>query len=302
MSLRQYIYKPEQAGLTAWPPGELRLPGLEVVNSPSSADIFVCPGDRRLFRSTDDLSNRLQFFRQNPARHVFFDCCEDWMVFNSPAVFIRCNTLKHFFDSDPNTISWPWPVESCGECVPVPSEGFTFDISFHGWIKSHPAREIATEACLGTSGIIFDYSGYRDFFGYLKEGNPEYWRRRIAYRDSLRRSRVALCPQSIVGIFPYRFYEAMSAGRIPILVGEDFSYPFADEIPYGQFSLELPTATPNLGQVILNFIRSHSDSEIIAKGQLARHYWEHYLDRDQWPRLMQYAVEKKFAAVLTERV
>src|SRR5678815_135060 len=120
----------------------------------------------------------------------------------------------------------------------LPTSGFESDISFHGWVTSHATRRQSTSSCMATN-LKCDFALYKDFTGYL-DGKPEGIARRARFRDSMRRSRLALCPESISGVFPYRFWEAMSAGRVPFLVGSDFIWPFEEEIPFADFTLTCP--------------------------------------------------------------
>lgn len=294
--MKQYVYKPQDIGRSRWSPGELRLEGIEITANPKEADLFVCPGALHDFKVAGEL-NQFPYMKGNEAKHVFFHCSDDEVLYSKACLFIRCNTRDWYFATDPQTISWPWPVDDFVECVKPPRDGFKYDISFQGWLSSD-VRVKAVESCRSHPKLSFDIATYGDFTGYLKPDNPEYHRRRSEFRRSMKESRVALCPESIAGVFPYRFFEAMSAGRIPLLVGSHFVLPFADEIPYTEFALFCATdGAIAAGSVASEFIRQTPDAEIIEKGKFARQYWEKYLQRDLWPRLMSYAVIKKLKCV-----
>ncbi len=295
--MRQYIYKPEHVSMRQWPSGELRLDGIEVTEDATKADIFVCPGNIRIFeQGTGVLNmaklNRLPHFTGNEARHVFFDCSDNFKApINLPIIFIRCDVRTWMLPHDPNTIQVAWPVEDFAECIPVPDGGFMYDVSFHAWLSSD-ARKNAAESILPRSDIAFDYAGYSDFTGYIYH-EPEGLRRRAEFRRSMRDSRVALCPESIPGVLPYRFFEAMSAGRVPVLVGSDYVLPFADEIPYEYFVIQCSTENAsNVGNLIRSFLDEHDDEAMIEFGLMARRWWDKYLNAKDWPKTMAYAVEK----------
>lgn len=296
----QYIYKPADAGLIEWPPGTLRLAGVDVTEDPAAADVFVCPGTIRLFELSSGVLDysklrRLPHFVGKESKHVFFDVSDNFTKpLNLPIMFIRCDVRSWMLPSDPNTIQMAWPVEDFSECIELPEGGFKYDVSFHGWNWSD-ARKASTRSCLVNTALNCDIALYTDFFGYLKPNDPENARRRSEFRRSMRESRLALCPESIPGVFPYRFFEAMSAGRAPVLVSANYVFPFADEIPYNDFIFTIDTRNSHhfAGTIIKAILQANPDNVLIEKGKMARHYWEKYLDSRRWPEMMAHAVRKK---------
>lgn len=295
--MRQYIYSAKEAGLDSWPSGELRLSEIEITKNPNEAAIFVCPGNIRIFEKSSGVLdieklNKLPYFKGNEARTVLFDVSDNFKkAINLPVIFIRCDVRTWMLPNDPNTLSVAWPVENFEECVAVPEEGFKFHLSFQGWLSSDERKQ-SVEACRSDSRLHCDIAGYQDFCGYIYH-EAEGIRRRREFRRSMRESRITLCPSSIDGVFPYRYWESLSAGRVALLVGSDFVYPFADEIDYSAFTITCPREEAHrANQIALNFFRSHSDSEIAEMGLLARAAWERWLDSRKWPELMSYAVRK----------
>jgi hypothetical protein len=294
---RQYIYKPSDAGLDRWPEGELRFPSIDVTEDPAQADLFTVPGPLTpLFPTREDLY-RLPHFRGREDKHTLFDCSDNEPLYDLPCLFIRCNTRSWYLTRDENTISWPWPVEDFADCMPVLDGGFTYDVSFHGWITSHDSRKLSYES-VQRSELRVDLAGYLDFYGYI-EKTAEGMRRRAEYRRSLQESRLALCPESIAGVFPYRFFEAMSAARMPVLVGEEFVFPFVAEINYQDFMIHIARADASkVGAILTEYLRTHPDDELIERGKLARKAYETWLHRDRWPELLSYAVQKKLGVLV----
>lgn len=289
--MRQYIYQPSDIGRDAWPAGELRLDGIERTLDPAEADVFVCPGGLTSFRHQSEL-DAFPFMAGRENRHVFFHCADDEMLYGRPCMFIRCNAQTRFLNVDVNTIAAPWPVEDYAECIDVPERGFKYDVSFQGWMWSEPRKQSA-EGCL-RSNLICDFAGYSDFTGYIFN-EPEGRRRRSEFRRSMRESRIALCPESIPGHFPYRFWEAMSAGRVPLLVGTGQMFPFAKYIPYHEFTLSCSAERAGwAGTIAREFIDTHSDDQIIEMGRQARHYWDLWLNSVRWPELMAISVRDKW--------
>lgn len=290
--MKQFIYDSSAIGLPEWPSGTLRLEGIEVTQDPNEADIFTVPGSLTgLFSTPADLQ-KLPYFTGNEAKHVLFDCSDNEQLYGQSCMFIRCNTRDWFFQHDPNTISWPWPVEDYRECVELPEGGFKYDVSFQGWNYS-PTRQMATRSCSGRTDLILDFALYPDFCGYIWD-KPEGLRRRAEFRRSMHESRIMLCPESIPGVFPYRFFEAMSAGRVPLLISSNYVLPQEQHIPYKDFCCFLPrNCADDAGQALVELLSQNTDGQLIEKGRLGRWYWEKWLDGSKWPSLMATAVVEK---------
>lgn len=292
--LKQYIYSPAEARVHNWPDGTLRFNEFPVTQDPNEADVFVCPGTLALFPNPEDV-RRLPYFEGRENRHVFFCVDESLTVYNSSAIFIRCNLKTWMQKRDTNSVSFPWPVENYAECIEPPAEGFKYDVSFHGWVfQEATTRAESTNSCLDQSELKCDMARYPDFTGAIY-ATEEGLRRRREFRRSMKESRLALCPESIPGDFPYRFFEAMSAGRVPVLVGADQVFPFAEDIPYSEFCLIIGRGESSLvGRQIAAFLKQTSDAELIRRGKMGRRYWERFLNRDRWIEIMTFVVKRKF--------
>jgi hypothetical protein len=287
--LRAYTYRPNEVGLQRWPEGTLRL-NAEPVDSPNKADVLIYPGALHGLKKRD--LDRLPYLEGREERVIFFHCADHEELYSRNCLFIRCNTRTWYYPQDPNTISWPWPVENFSECV---SPDFKYDVSFQGWMWSD-ARKQSVESCR-QSGLNCDIATYSDFCGYIYN-TPEGVRRRAEFRRSMRESRLMLCPESIPGVLPYRFFEAMSAGRIPVLVCSEYCLPFEDEIPYYRFTIRIDRAkASSVGAVMAEYLRNTSDDELIERGKEARQYWDTFLNRDKYVATMTYAVEKKLKSL-----
>ena len=279
-------------------PEPFALKGSKITENPEDADVYVCPGNIRIFESSSGVLNleklnQLPYFKGKESRHAFFDVSDNFTKsLNLPIMFIRCDQRSWMRSADPNVIQVAWPVEDYAECIAVPEGGFKYHVSFQGWLSSE-TRRISAEACRNESRFNADVATYADFCGYIYH-KPEGIRRRREFRRSMKESRIALCPESIPGVFPYRFFEAMSAGRVPLLVGSDFVYPFKNEIDYGAFTLTCEREwAHSANRVALDFCRKTSDDEIVEMGKLARQAWERYLDARNWPVIMAMAVRQQ---------
>jgi hypothetical protein len=299
--VKAYVYSPAEAGLAAWPSGELRLDGFDQTSDPDEADVFVVPGNLSLFQENGILNKerlyRLPYLAGNENRTVVFDVSDNFTKpICMPLIFLRCDMRTWMTFDDPCSVPMPWPVEDYESCVEVPPDGFKYDVSFQGWLSTD-TRTISSQACKETPELKCDIATYSDFCGYLHDRATNQWtgegvRRRTEFRRSMKESRICLCPESIPGVLPYRFFEAMSAGRVPLLVSSDYCLPFEREIPYDEFIITLPRENAHeAGQVALDFVRRADDEEVDAMGAMARFFWKKWLNCADWPRTMAYAVK-----------
>lgn len=227
-------------------------------------------------------------------RVVAFDCSdfeEDYGEWNPNCLFVRCNTKGWMKRRMPRTISWAWPVENYAECIAVPEGGFKYDVGGHMWVTSCNVRKYACDSVQATFGPRADVVQYQDFTGYIYD-TPEGVRRRKEFRRHMKESRVALCPRSIHNVFPYRFFETMSAGRVPVFFCNDYVLPWADRIDYESFCvLRSDEDSVNAGPIIKDWLGAHTDEQIIQMGLRARAAWEQWLNRDNWSALWSIAIE-----------
>lgn len=281
--MKVYTYKPEEVRHihpTDYSP--IRLAGAVEV-TPDEAEIFISPVSLHNFNSREVLK-RLHYFKEYEHRHVFFCCAEHDVFFNTEAILIRCDARTWMYSADPNTISWPWPVEDWGDDGSVLGhEDIRYDASFHGWL-SNDTRKQALTSCQKTLGKRFDGTGYRDFYGYVHRDRPEEaQRRKDAYRASLRSSLLTITPESRSGVLPYRFFEGLVMGRPPVLFSTNYVLPFADRIPWDEFVfLHEAKDAKHAGEIVAKIVKELGAADILRRGRAARFHWEKYLDSRVW--------------------
>lgn len=282
----------------------MRLNNVQEVATPGEADVIVIPLPARaiiqdchkgIHMDDEGLARIVQHFNLDPRRVTAYDC-SDWEQTyerTREAMLVRGNTRKWYLDANPRTISWPWPVEDWSEVVPLPEGGFKFDVSFHGWL-SHKTRVDACESVKLMFGARADIVTRKEFWGYLERDKPEIAiPMKAAMKASMQASRISLCPQSIPGVFPYRFFEAMSAGRVPALFCTDYVLPWADKIDYESCcAIFRADEAAGAGRLIHEFLSKHSDAELIEMGRRGRAFWDQWLNRTKFEDLKTVAIEE----------
>lgn len=124
--------------------------------------------------------------------------------------------------------------------------------------------------------IRSSYSGHTSTI----KTDPEQTRRE--YIDNLLGSDYALIIKGD-GNYSYRFYEALSLGRIPVLLDTECVLPLEDVINYGEFILRVPHWDLfHLDQIVAEHYRKTSDADFIAMQKKAREAFEKYLRVDKF--------------------
>lgn len=277
---------------------------VEKVNDPHKADAIIIPlSTRENGHLTPQLYHRIiEHYKIDERRFVTYDCSdEEWRTDKYVnGIFIRCSAKNWYVQQMPNTISWSWPVEDMKDCVDIPKDGFKYKIGFRGWLSSN-VRHSSVASCYQTFGSDMDHYTTNQFYGYFDTpGHPQYNLeeariRKELFKDSLRNCLLQLTPASIWHVFPYRYFEAMSAGRVPVLFCDGFVDPWVGEdVDWNKCTVRFTSQdAPNAGPLIKEWLSHHSEEEIIEMGRYGRKVWDKWLNRDKYPELHTMAVEDK---------
>jgi hypothetical protein len=76
-----------------------------------------------------------------------------------------------------------------------------------------------------------------DNFTHWERASQDWEQRRIDFRTTMDRSRFVLCPRG-AGTSSYRLYETMAAGRVPIIIADDWVAPHG--VDWDSFSIRWP--------------------------------------------------------------
>lgn len=287
--MKVYYYTAEEMGLPKMPDGLMRLDGTETVTRPDQADVFVVPATLRdlgpeRFGALPHLSGRER-------RHVAWNVAEDMdVLYPVGPLYLRCDAVKALAELVPGTKGWPWPVEDAY----APGVPFEYDVTFVGWVST-PLTRTVLDSLKGTQLKSY-VRGHDFFFGYHYH-DPAFGQWRVIFKETLLRSRLSLVPRSApAGVIRYRFYEAMSAGRVPVHLCDGRVLPWKHKIDYNQCSIHIPESNADkVGPVVADWLSKHSDEQIREMGAYGRAMWLRYLDRDKWPALFTEAVQEWLA-------
>jgi len=286
-------------------------PFVEIVDIPAIADYFLIPHNYFIVRKEFDyLENFFSLAKQHQKKVIVFaygDSSEEINLEN--AIIIR--TSRYRSELKANEL-----------IMPAYSDDLLFDnniqlriktnhpvICFCGWagftdfwrwlkfkIKDFPYHfrfdkfrrqglffrrqclKVLTYSSLIKSNFIIrnNYSGYKTTIRL----SPE--RAREEYINNLINCDFALVVKGD-GNFSYRFYEALSLGRIPLLLDTECVLPLDDIINYNDFTLMVNYHQINkIDKIVANFYNSLSEEKFQQMQQSARSVFANYLRIDKF--------------------
>ena len=307
-------------GVATYGDGGARLtgPDVEEVADPDRADVLVIAQYGFVMRRAPAAWARLwdePAIRRDPSRVVLADCADDEYVPPMPGVlFFRCGAPARLCDAYPSMIPWPWPSPDLGwiRAAAPALHARPYDVTFHGWVRLPVAEQALASvrrAWAAQPGLLH-LAAHADFHGYrgLQAGNhvegvgapegltAETVQRERAFRDGLANAWCSLAPESIPGVLRYRVTEALSAGRIPVVIGDGHRFPFADRIPWGRIAIEIPAAqAAHTGDILKDWLARTSPAERLAREAEARDAYARWLCKDRFAERMADVVREVLA-------
>lgn len=170
-------------------------------------------------------------------------------------------------------------------------DSLPYDVSFVGSRVSHKCRIESFDSVKATPAIksYLDDSGLH--WGKV-ENTPIGQRRRETFVKSLAESKMVLAARG-GGLSSYRFFEAMSAGRVPILLADDWELPCKDLIEWDKCILQIQEEhARRTGELLEHYLQRHSNRELSEMGMAAYAAWRSYLAPDVWPEMMTWWIER----------
>jgi hypothetical protein len=147
-------------------------------------------------------------------------------------------------------------------------------INFCGYINS--AEKYHSAKILSQSkNVQFNLKVREKFHGHTEL--QQRLKNRIEYVEMMHQSDYALCARG-AGNFSYRFYEALSFGKIPVFVDSDCVLPFENILNYKDFCVWIkPQDLVNIEKIIIEYHQKFTN-ETFKKQQIKnRTFWEEYL-------------------------
>jgi hypothetical protein len=293
--LKCYIYRegpdfflsPHQKGQLVTPVYEAA-EEMQLVDEPADADFFLFPHDLTPLQSTLGLDNTVRFLEALPhygrhaARHVVYSSHDD--PCSLPIRGIVFKTSVSTANRNDRTIAAPYLVEDFAAQFTFSPDEIPYATGFMGYPGSSPLRErlVLSVAAEKRLKAFFDLAP--KFHGHLSP--LEKAERRSQYVAFLRSSLAILCPRGD-GENSIRFFEALSMGRIPILLADSCLLPAEDLIPYDDIILRITEGeVERAGELLHDWLAAQSSQQLLERCRTAREVWETYFSLQGFGRYM----------------
>jgi hypothetical protein len=152
----------------------------------------------------------------------------------------------------------PFAPTSTGDALP--------SIGFCGQSSSH--RKALMEAFETSPSIRSNFVKRDAFWG----GNPHDAGLKADFWENMQQNQFALAPRG-AGNFSMRFYQALSVGRIPVLINTDMALPFSDLIPWKDFIV----FEANEAQCVRRLLEIFDMGQVAALQQMCHQMFHGYL-------------------------
>tara|TARA_R110001592_G_scaffold327122_1_gene608209 strand:- start:9562 stop:11001 length:1440 start_codon:yes stop_codon:yes gene_type:complete len=141
-------------------------------------------------------------------------------------------------------------------------------VSFCGAL-THPARYECIKNLKDNNYVYTNFIIRDSFWG----GSPHNSIIREEYVDNIKESDMVLCSRG-AGNFSYRLYEALSCGKIPIIIDTDISLPCYNVIDWEKFIITTPS---NINKDIKKWWDNMDDKKYAEAQEYSRFIYEQYL-------------------------
>jgi len=266
---------------------------LEYTENPAEADAFLVlvelgdveRGHPQRVGSVLPTLARLPTWGKHERRHILWMHSDEDAPIGTQAIIFRQSVDRN--RHDPNTVPWPPAVDDFGQLVGMDYKQLLYHICFIG-LGSDP-RGIRRR-CLKSLRDCSKLNCYLDavnwFWGY-HEGTPKGDRRRQIFIDALKQSRLALAPRG-AGQHSFRLFEAMSAGRIPVILADDYMLPMEEFVDWDACSFRIPEARAvSVAEEILAINEQCCPKPCMQEmAYRAREAWANYLAPAKWDEMV----------------
>lgn len=155
-------------------------------------------------------------------------------------------------------------------------------VGFCGNVNKNLGKRLSTiKALEQNENIETDFILRKGFWA----GKPNDEQLKNDYINNLINSHFTICNRGR-GNFAIRFYQALSMGRIPVLIDSDMVFPFEGEINWDEVIIKAKNET-ELAEKIVFWWQNKSNSEVIDAQLKCREVYEKYLTATSFSKILE---------------
>lgn len=270
---------------------------LHQVPDPMQADLLVFPyyleqyTDHHRISGLWDFISRLPWFREREADHLFFSDHDSSAPYFTSSIWFRASVQRH--QHDPRCFAFPYLVDDLGELTAVSNGELCYHTSFVGYRGFSGERLPLLQGIATEPRLVAHLDIAHGFHGLQDTATRQLRRQR--YRDSLANSLTVLCPRGD-GENSIRFFETLSAGRIPVLIADDTLLPLEVQISYDDCLLRISNHdAAQAGTLVYSWLAEQTDRQLLERCQLARSIWQTWFSSEGIVRLIVQTLQRHLA-------
>ena len=262
----------------------------DTVDDPSTADYIICPYNISVAINNLTLYWLLRLFNDCDIFHKYywkfifiFEDDNSWRI-PMGGTWLRYSIDKQLSSSE--SISVPYLLKKQAF---ERTENCSLSANFVGALHTHPIRNKLAEYLSDKNYFKKVLLIFRKEFYYHPElEEAEKRKRKYQLNEAIKKSFITFCPRG-TGMNTVRFFEAMSFGRIPILISEHCDLPFKEDINYDEFSFNV-----SYGEFdIINEILDTGSKELKKMCQISHKIHEEYFSITNYPRKLVHYLQKR---------
>lgn len=161
-------------------------------------------------------------------------------------------------------------------------------VGFCGNVNKNLGKRLSTIKVLEQNqNIETDFILRKGFWA----GKPNDEQLKMDYINNLIHSHFTICNRGR-GNFAIRFYQALSLGRIPVLIDSDMVFPFEEQINWDEVIIKAKNET-ELAEKIVLWWQNKSEEEVINTQLKCREIYEKYLTATSFSKILERTMLQK---------
>lgn len=285
---------------------------VERVTEPAEADFFLIPNTLKLVKDNKSYIKKVRTLAGKYNKKILVFAFEDHYKHPGWPEAVVFRTSGYRSDTRESEFGLPYIVEDLSKDYPltVRKKPEIPIVGFVGWAKFNSSfQEFRSKLrnflnlvflfLIGTKNVMLRRKGLllrsevmknmqaderlkvnfiiRDNYGGNVKTTQDPVKNRQEFIENLIESDVIFCPRGEANA-SQRFYEALSMGRIPLVIDTDVDFPLKSVIPYESFVIMVPYKDRmNAGKYVEAFFAELNDESYAEIQKMAQHYFKKYL-------------------------
>jgi hypothetical protein len=257
-------------------------------SSIENCDVMVSSKFEVGLYDTKEIQKRLNFYKKLNKIVLIFLVSDSTKVFNIPqnVLLYRTSLLKSKKNKSEFLLPYIW------ECFEKPEKPLSKTtkpkVGFCGNVNKNLGKRLSTiKALEQNENIETDFILRKGFWA----GKPNDEQLKNDYKNNLINSHFTICNRGR-GNFAIRFYQALSLGRIPVLIDSDMVFPFEEHINWDDVIIKANNKT-ELAEKIVLWWQNKSEEEIINAQLKCREIYEQYLTAASFSKIFEQTMIQK---------